>query len=93
MDIDKMWVKFNELDVECWCSKQHKKCPSEAKPECNLYLVRFIEITDEAKHDERLKFTKEAVSKLEREIVEKLKKDTTKFKKEIDKSLNKFKVR
>ena len=93
MDIDKMWVKFNELDVECWCPKHRKKCPKELNPECKLYLVRFIEIMDEAKHDERVRMLREGASKLEKEIARKLVKETNKFKKEVDKSIGKFKVR
>lgn len=92
MDIEKMWVKFNELDIECWCSKGRKKCPKEANPECKLYLVRFIEIMDEAKHDERIRFLHEGATKLEKEIVQKLKKEVDKFKKKVDKSISKFKV-
>jgi len=92
MDIEKMWVKFDELEIECWCSKERKKCPKEKKPECKLYLVKFIEIMDEAKHDDRMKIIRETATKLERDIVKKFKKETNKFKKEIDRSISKFKV-
>lgn len=92
MDIDKMWVKFDELEVDCWCYKHNKKCPPEANPECKLYLVEFIEIMDEAKHDERCKALREATTRLEKQIADKLKKDATKFNKEINKNINKFKV-
>ena len=47
-DIEKMWVKFDEFGVKCWCPDNGKKCPPEANPECKLYLVKFIEIVNES---------------------------------------------
>ena len=92
MDIDKMWVKFDELDVECWCNVGRKQCPDEKKPECKLYLVRFIEICDEEKYDKRVKAIKEATTKLEKRMIKEFVKETDKLKKEVDKSISKFKI-
>lgn len=43
--IKKLWVKFdNNLDIECICDYNRKRCPAEKKPECKEYVVKFIEI-------------------------------------------------
>jgi hypothetical protein len=46
----KLWVKFDELDIECFCEADNKKCLPEEKPTCKEYVVKFIEI----KRDEKL---------------------------------------
>ena len=75
----KMWVKFNDLELECFCEEGRKKCPSEKKPECKEYIVKFIPI-ERSKAEVMAKERKE-------ELTKKLKK----FKTELEKNARKFK--
>jgi hypothetical protein len=36
-----MWVKFDGMDVECFCNEDCKKCNDS---ECKEYVVKFMEI-------------------------------------------------
>ncbi len=36
-----MWVKFDGMEIECFC-EERKKCVKEEKPECKEYVVKFI---------------------------------------------------
>lgn len=76
--IDKFWVKFDELDVECFCKDGNKKCPSERKPECKLHVIKFIEIEESDRYEEGHIKIRKAVKKLESEL---------------SRTINKFKVR
>jgi len=92
-DIEKMWVKFDEFGVKCWCPDNGKKCPPEANPECKLYLVKFIEIVNESDYDNEYSRINYNISRLEKDLIRKLKQESNKFKKELDKSINKFKIK
>ena len=74
-----MWVKFKDLDVECFCDEGRKKCTPEKKPECKEYVVKFI-------HIERSKAEVMAKEKRD-ELTKKLKKVKT----ELEKNARKFK--
>lgn len=76
--IDKFWIKFDELDIECFCREGAKKCPPEKKPVCKQYVVKFIEIERSDEFKEEIKAIKKTAKKIESEI---------------SKAINKFKVR
>jgi hypothetical protein len=87
--VDKYWIKFNSLYVDCMCPFEDKKCRlEEDHPECKLYVAKFIEIIDENKRDESVKSLKDTSKRLEDTISKKLKKRTS----ELEKSLKKFKI-
>lgn len=82
-----MWVKFDGMDVACFCEDARKKCVKEEKPECKEYVVKFIEI----KRDTTVEQIKEVMTreqKTMKEIVAKIKKYDSEFKK----SIKKFRV-
>lgn len=86
--IKKLWVKFDEMAVVCFCEENRKKCTKEEKPECKEYVVKFVEIKrDNTERDIKLVLTKEA--RAMKELVGKVKKYDT----ELKKAVRKFKVR
>ena len=85
--IKKLWVKFDDMDIECFCEEGRKKCAPESNPKCKEYVVKFIEI----ERDNNLEDIKKTLSKEERfmkELISKLKRHDTKLKH----SINKFKI-
>jgi hypothetical protein len=85
--IKKLWVKFDELEIECFCEENRKECAPESKPECELYVVKFIKI----KRDNTAEQIKESLTREEKamkEIIAKVKRYESEFKK----SIKKFKV-
>ena len=83
----KLWVKFDELEIECFCDSGRKDCPPEAKPKCKEYVVRFIEIERSEANEERVKAIKDA-SKI---VEDRLKRNLKKFETEIHKNIKKMK--
>jgi hypothetical protein len=93
--IDKYWIKFNDLYVDCMCPFEDKKCRLEGdKPKCKLYVAKFIDVTKEFEIDEKTKAIEKAIKDLE--VGSNLqKKITNQFKKnasELQKSIRKFKI-
>ena len=93
--IDKYWIKFNSLYVDCMCPFEDKKCRLEEEhPECRLYVAKFIDITEEFELDEKTSALEKAVkdlevgSALQAKIAKQFKKDTS----ELQKSIRKFKI-
>lgn len=87
----KLWVKFDEMYIECFCEEGDKDCPPEAKPKCKEYVVRFIEIERSPEHEERCKAIKDAASRLEERLIKQRKKYETELKKSLRK-MKKFKI-
>lgn len=86
---DKLWVKFDEnLDIECFCAYNNRRCPKEKREGCLLYLAKFIQIDDVQRHDERVKLAKKATSTLEA----KFKREQKKFESQVKRSIKKFKI-
>lgn len=86
----KLWVKFNDLDVECFCYCNRKECPPESKPECKEYVVKFIEIERNPIVDKSKAITDE-LGKIEEKINQQRKKYETEFNKSL-RQLKKFKL-
>lgn len=84
---DKLWIKFNGLDIECFCTYDNRKCPLKEK-ECHVYLAKFIRLDDVDAHDERVENLREGVKRLEARI----KNEQKKFESEIKRSIKKFKI-
>ena len=85
--IKKLWVKFDDMDVACFCEEDRKKCVKEEKPECKEYVVKFIEI-ERDETIERIKENMTREEKVMKDILSKLKKHDT----ELKKSIRKFKI-
>jgi len=85
MTTEKLWVKFdNNLDIVCICDYNRKRCPTEAKPECKLYLVKFIEMRPtKVELDDKTKELKT--------LKEKVRRETKKVETELHKSIRKMK--
>lgn len=83
--IKKLWVKFNDMDIECFC-EGNKQCSVHEKPECKEYVVKFTEIKRKIK-DIKIDLSKE--EKALSDLTKQLGKKTT----ELTKSIKKFKVR
>jgi hypothetical protein len=80
---DKLWIKFDEnLDIECFCAYNNRRCPAEKRSGCGLYLAKFIPVDEPKKQN-----TKSAVSNIE----QKLKQEQRKFETELKKSIKKLK--
>ena len=80
--IKKLWVKFDEMDIECFCNENRKKCPAESKPTCKEYVVKLIEIKrteQDINLEKEEKEFKVAVLKLKKQEAE-LRKTIRKFK-------------
>jgi hypothetical protein len=85
--IKKLWVKFDEMAVVCFCEEGRKKCVKEEKPECKEYVVKFIEVKREATVEQITEvMTRE--QKAMKEIIAKIKKHDS----ELKKSIRKFKI-
>lgn len=84
---DKLWIKFDELDIECLCGYNDRKCSKENREGCHLYLAKFIQLSDEEKHGDRC----EAVSDVSRILERKMTREKDKFTSELKRSLNKMK--
>jgi len=80
--IKKLWIKWDGMDIECFCEEHSKKCvtaPGE-DPKCREYVAKFVEIDrteEEAK--KQIKDFGSAVKSFEREVQKKIK-QMTKFK-------------
>lgn len=85
----KLWIKFDDLEVDCFCEECDKKCPLEKKPECKLYLAKFIEIERPKQFKERCKTLKDTTKILE----ERIKRETKKFETQLQKSIRKMKYK
>lgn len=83
---DKLWIKFKDLDIVCFCAYNERKCPLEKK-DCHLYLAKFIRIDDIEKHEQRVSELSSATKRLER----RLKQEHKKFETEIQRSIKKMK--
>jgi len=85
MITEKLWVKFdNSLDIECFCAYNRKRCPTEAKPECKLHLVKFIEMRpSKVELDDKTKEIKA--------LKEKVRRETKKIETELHRSIRKMK--
>lgn len=93
--IDKYWIKFNSLYVDCMCPFEDKKCRLEEEhPECRLYVTKFIDITDEFELDEKTKNIEKAIKELnvEADLQKKIAKQFKKSTSELQKSIRKFKI-
>jgi len=79
--IRKLWVKFADMDVECFCNENNRKCRDK---ECREYVVRFIEIKRAEvpiiKSDNSEQRLKQAIRKLKRSETE------------LSKSIKKFRI-
>jgi hypothetical protein len=75
---NKLWVKFNEDGVECFCNEYARKCDL---PICKEYVVKFTEI-------DRSAYKIEDANKNIKEVV----KDLKKIKDKISKDINRFKI-
>jgi hypothetical protein len=75
----KLWVKFDELDIECFCETHNKKCSSEEKPACKEYVVKFIEI----KRDKDMEKLKQQMG----ETANQLEVTSRRFKSEVNKTI------
>ncbi len=84
--IRKLWVKFDEMEIECWCEENRKQCSAQEKPECKEYVVKFTEIKRTIKD---VKINLSAEEKALLNLTKQLKRKTT----ELTKSITKFKVR
>lgn len=82
----KLWLKFDGLDIECFCDSGRKYCPPESKPKCKEYVVKFIEIERSGNKD-KVKAIKDATKIVE----DKLKRQLKKFETEIQKNIKKMK--
>jgi len=85
--IKKLWVKFDEMNVACFCEEDRKKCVKEEKPECKEYVVKFIEVKRDATV-EQIKEVMTREQKAMKDIVGKIKK----YDSELKKSIRKFKI-
>jgi len=82
MITEKLWIKFEDLDILCFCDYNRKRCPAELKPECRLYLAKFIEMRP-TKIEEKATEIKDLKRKIEKE--------TKKVEAELHKSIRKMK--
>lgn len=80
---DKLWIKFKDLDIECFCAYNDRRCTKDKRKGCGLYLVKFIQLDDE-EQSEKLK---KASSSLEAQF----KKENKRFESELKKSIDKLK--
>ena len=73
--IRKLWVKFNELDVECVCNDGNKKCTLSDKPTCKEYVVKFtpIERLEERRLSKSPKYLADKRRKLSTEMTKTIK--------------------
>lgn len=83
--IKKLWVKFDDMDFECFC-EGNKQCSVHEKPGCKEYVVKFTEIKRKIK-EVRVDLSKE--EKVLLNLTKQLGRKTT----ELTKSIKKFKVR
>ena len=85
--IKKLWVKFDGLDVECFCEENRKKCVKEEEPKCKEYVVKFVEIKRDITTERATEIlTRE--QKAVKNIIEKIKR----YDSELKRNIKKFKV-
>jgi len=84
---DKLWIKFDELDIECLCGYNDRKCSKESRENCHLYLAKFIQLSDEEKHEEHRGVVSDASRVLERKMT----REKDKFTSELNRSIRKLK--
>lgn len=80
--IKQLWVKFDDLDIDCYCDINRKKCTKEQKPKCKEYVIKFMEV-------DRSSNGAEEFEKGIKNLVGICKKSTS----ELEKVLKKYKVR
>jgi len=85
---DKLWVKFKDLDIYCFCAYNDRRCAAEKREDCHLYLTKFIRIDDVERHDERVKNLSDASRILEAKI----KREQKRFESQVKRSIKKFKI-
>lgn len=88
--IKKLWVKFDGMDIECFC-ETNKQCSAHEEPGCKEYVVKFIEIKRKVKKV-GVKEVHPGVAR-EEQLIKKLTKDIKRQGIELKKSIKKFKVR
>lgn len=81
----KLWVKFNEDGVECFCNEYSRKCDL---PICKQYVVKFTEITRDNVQEE-LQTNK--ISNIDNKLKKSIS-DIKKIQDSIRKGINKFKI-
>jgi len=84
---DKLWVKFDELDIVCFCDYNNRKCPKEKRENCSLYLAKFIPLEEEETSGEK----HIDVADIAKSIETKLTHETRKFQSELKRNLQKMK--
>jgi len=75
----KMWVKFKDLNIECFCEGT-RKCAKEEKPECKEYVVKFI-LIERSKAEVMAKEKRDELTKKLKKVKTELEKNARKFKK------------
>jgi len=85
--IKKLWVKFDGMDISCFCEEDGKKCTKEEKPKCKEYVVKFIEVKRDIT-EQQIKEVMTREQKAMKDILAKIKRYDT----ELKKSIRKFKV-
>ena len=81
--IKKMWVKFNELDIQCICDYDYRKCKIDERDGCKEYIVKFTEI-------ERT-YNTSGIDEVNKSL-KVLNKEVKKIETELQKSIRKFKI-
>ena len=82
----KLWVKFEDTEIECFCER--KKCPPESNPVCSEFVVKFIEIQRSKEVEEEIDGIKDATKQLEARI----KRETKKFETQLQRAMKKFRI-
>lgn len=84
---DKLWIKFKDLDIECFCAYDNRRCPLEKRKGCHLYLAKFIRLDIEETAD-AVKAAQKSQSRLEKA----LRNEQKKFESQVKRSIGKFKI-
>lgn len=84
---DKLWIKFKDLDISCFCAYNNRRCPLEKREDCHLYLAKFISL-DLEEAGEKLKTAQRSQSRLEKA----LRSEHKKFESQVKRSIKKFKI-
>lgn len=83
----KLWVKFDNFDIVCFCEENRKECPPESKPDCKEYIVKFIEIKRSKEAEENIDAIKDVTKRLEAQV----KREKKKFETQLQRSLREMK--
>jgi len=79
--INKVWAKFDGMDLECVCDEHHRKCKDDT---CKEYVVKFMEIDRKQELEEATKHLSIEARKLRSEM--------QKFQSKISRSIKKYKI-